>query len=859
MSGCAPPKLAKVLLKFLSGKEHLQAFWGDVEEIYCDEVEDKGKLNAKCWYWRQVFRAIPSFCRWYGAQSFAKINNYIIMGMRSHWKSKVYSLITLFGLVLGLTLSTLIFRWVSHEMSYDRFHVNANHIYRVCEKRHLKDHISKSYWTPGLLAAALKKDFPEIQYTVRAAWTGERLIRRGDQLFYENRLLCVDRDFFKMFTFPFKQGNPERSIEEPYGIVLSESFAKKYFGDENPIGKSLQMENKYEFTVKGIIKDVPRNSDFKLDLLLPFKMVEKLGWNMKTWDFSMATTYLQLKPGTNLNLFKQKISKYIRKHKKDSNIELYLQPLTAIHLHSSGPADSNGELIQYVTIFSIIGILILVMACINYMNLATARAEMRAREIGIRKVVGASRKNLIGQFITEALLLTAFSLLVVPVVISCILPEFNQITGIHFNFKDFLEPNFLIFIFLISLLTGLTAGIYPALVLSAFKPRHILAKQSKGPNRGSKLRFFLVTIQITASLLLILNTHVMLRQTIYLKNLDLGIDKKRVAIIPLGISNRNNKAIYDSLKNNLISHPGTQSISASFTHPFNFGTPPLAITYNGERLDRDITINMTSVDFDYIENLRIKILEGRGFSRKYGEERHSLVVNKAFARLLGSDSPINKRIFLNNVPCTIVGMVQDFYTSAVTHTAIEPLILFLSETGINFIQVRFEGNNLAASITDLEKAWKKAAPNLPFQYEFLDTSFDDQFIWMENLSLILQYFTIIGIMIACLGLFGLSAFYAQRRSKEIGIRKVLGSTTSRLVFLLCKDYLRLVTTAILISWPLGFFILNRWLQNYPNRISLPLTSFLLSGILAFIITIAAVIFQSIRAASTSPVNAIRSE
>ncbi len=856
MSYYGPPRLAKALLKFLSGQEHLQAFWGDVEEIYNEKVEENGEFRANLWYWQQVFQAIPDFFLWYSIQSHAMIKNYLTMGIRTLRKNKGFSMITLSGLVLGLTIFSLIFKWVSHEMSYDRFHVNAPYIYRVCEKRHFNDHIAISYWTPGPLAAALKSDFSEIQHVARIAWTGERVIHRGDQRFYENGLLCVDQDFFQIFTFPFIHGSPKKALEDPYGIVLTESYARKYFGKENPLGKSLRMDNTYEFTVKGIIRDVPQNSHFQLDMLVPFKVVEKLGWDMKTWEFSMASTYLQMKPCIDSTVFTKKISFYARKHQKDSNIELYLQPLTSIYLHSASD-DSRGGRILYVTIFSIIGILILGMACINYMNLATARSDLRAREIGIRKVVGANRKNLVMQFITEALLLTMFSLFIVPLVISSILPEFNQIAGTNFNFKDFLKPDFLIPITLISLFTGLAAGIYPALVLSSFQPNHILVKKSKGTPQRSKVRFLLVTIQITASLLLILTTHVMMRQMNYLKNLDLGIDKEHVAVIPLGIANRNNKSLYNSLRNTLRSHPGIKSISASFTHPFDFGTPPMAITYNGERLDKDITINMTSVDFDYIETLKIKLLEGRSFSRKYGEERRNLVVNNAFARLLGSDSAINKRILLKDVPCTIVGVVQDFHTSSVIHSAIEPLILFLHETSINFIQVRFDGNNLAATIKDLEKAWKKVSPNLPFQYEFLDTSFDKQFKEMENLSRILQYFTIIGIMIAGLGLFGLSAFYAQRRNKEIGIRRVLGASVFSLVFLLCKDYLRLVITAILISWPLGFFILTRWLQNYPSRISFPFASFLISGVLAIIITTAAVIFQSIMAATTNPINTIQ--
>ena len=534
MSGTRPPVFAKMLLKFLSGKEHLGAFWGDVEEIFNDKVEEKGKFAAQLWYWRQVCQAIPHFCRWYAAQACSMSKNYIIMGLRTGWKSKSSSIITLSGLVMGLTVFSLIFMWVSHEMSYDRFHVNADHIYRVCEKRHFNNQVTNSYWTPGPLAAALRSDYPEIRYAVRTAWTGERVIHRGDRRFYEKRILCVDQDFFNMFSFSFIKGDPETAMKDPNGVVLTESMADKYFADENPLGKILMMDNKYEFIVKGVIGDVPRNTHLELDMLVPFDVAEKLGWAVKTWDFSMATTYIQLKPDTGFRIFNQKISDYLKKHQENSTTEFYLQPLSAIHLHSSNAGNAGAGRFQYVIIIFIVGIMILGMACINYMNLATARSETRSKEIGIRKVIGASRRNLGGQFLTEALLLTMFAFVMVPILIKILLPAFNQITGIYFMFEDFLKWNFLGPIVLISLFTGLAAGIYPAWVLSSFQPKYVLTKKSNSGGGGSRVRFILVTTQIAASLLLILTTHVMMRQIKYLKNLDLGMDIKDVAVISRG-------------------------------------------------------------------------------------------------------------------------------------------------------------------------------------------------------------------------------------------------------------------------------------------------------------------------------------
>lgn len=858
MSIGSPPRLAKFLLKYLSGKENLAAFWGDVEEIFCDKAREKGVLFAKLWYWRQVVQAVPHFCRWYGNQFYSMSRNYIVMGFRTGWKSRGASLIALSGLVVGLSVFSLIWMWVSHEMSYDRFHENARHIYRVCERRNFENHTAVNYWTPGPLAAALTSDYPEIRLAVRTAWTGERVIHSGERRFYENRILCADGDFFKIFSFSFVQGDPDTVLDDPSGIVLTESMARKYFGDRNPMGKNLEMDNKHVFVVKGIIRDVPRNTHIKLDMLVPFDVAEKLGWAVKTWDFSMATTYLLLKPDTDIRLFSQKISDYSGRHQDHSDTELFLQSLMDIHLHSSGSGGSAVQF-QYVMVIFVIGVMILSMACINYMNLATARSEMRSREIGIRKVVGAGRRNLVGQFLTEALLLTLFAFIMVPLVIRVVLPEFNRMTGIQFIFRDFIHWHFLGAMVLAALFTGLAAGIYPALVLSSFQPKQILAKTAKRGRKGSRIRLVLVTIQMVASLLLILTTHVMMRQITHLKHLDLGMNIKNVAVIPLGISNSNNQSIYNSLKNSMMSHKGIGIISSSFNHPLRFGSPPLAITYNGHRLDKGTTVNMTSIDYDLVDTLKINVIEGRKFSRQYGREWRNLVVNQAFARMLGPGSAVNKQIFLKDNLFTIVGVVADFHTSSVIDTAIRPLVLFFNGDSVNYILVRFNPNSLGDTLKDLETAWGQAAPNLPFQLQFLDAGFEDQFRDLDNLSRILRYFTVIGIFIACLGLFGLSSFYARRRRREISIRRILGSSTPRLVIFLSRDYIRLAAAAILISWPIGFVILGRWLQNYPNRISLPLSSFIFSGCLAVAITVATVIFQNIRAANSNPIDTIRTE
>lgn len=781
------------------------------------------------------------------------------VALRNLKKNKWYSLITLSGLIVGFTLFFLIYIWILNELSYDRYHQNADFIYRVGERKHFSGHTNVGYNTPGLLADSLRENFSEVEYAVRTAWTGERVIRRGERQYFENDIICADKDFFSMFTFHFIKGNAQTSLNEPYGAIITESFSQKYFGDEDPIGKQLEMENKYTFTVTGLIKDVPANSHFWFGMVVPFEIVEKLGWRMKTWEFSLATTFVHLKPGIDVKGFEKKIASQVKKHHKGSRTELFLQPLTEMHLYSTSGNTGGLRRIQYIYVFSVVGFLILCMAGINYMNMATARSEMRSLEIGIRKVVGAGKMSLVRQFLLEAVLLSMLALVLVPVLLYLLLPEFNAITGEQFTFSIFLKPGMILAMLLIALITGILSGSYPALVLSSLKPKTIFQYGAVGKLRGIKIRTILVSVQIISFLLLISGASIIGRQLSYLKNLELGIDKNNVMIIPLGISNQDNVSVYRSLKNELSSYPAVQNISGSFTHPFRFGTPGLRVTHQGKRLDKDVAIKLTSVDYDYLETLKINILEGRGFSRQYGDEKRNVLVNETFAHLLGTGSVVNQLIKLNGTPCKIIGVTKDFHISRVTESAIQPLVFFLSETGINHIIIRLKPANIAESLKFIGNVWKRINPAFPFQYHFLDANYNVQFKGIENLGKTIRYFSIVGVFIACLGLLGMAAFSAQKRYKEIGIRKVLGSSTINLVYLLCKDYIRIVLIAILSAWPIGWLVMTNWLANYPNRITLNHEAFILAGLISVAITIGAVIFQAIKAANSNPVDSLRME
>jgi ABC-type antimicrobial peptide transport system permease subunit len=696
----------------------------------------------------------------------------------------------------------LITVWVLHELSFDRFHKNASSIFRVSEKRYFPDQVQLNFRTPGPLSQQLKENFPEIRKSVRVAMTGERVLQSGQKTFYEDWILTVDPEFFALFSFPFIEGNRYSALDNPNAIVITEQIAEKYFGRENPIGQILTMDGRLDFTVTGLIKDVPSHSHLQFDMVVPFDVVEKLGWVTDVWDFSMALTYIQLDESVDHRVFEKKIAGLIKSYDKDTNIELFLKPLTKIYLFSSYDKPDGQGRIQYVYVFSLLGVLILIVACINFMNLATARSEYRSREIGMRKVIGASKAHIIRQFLVEAIFIAFLSLLLTPLLIQIVLPGFNRITGVTFALPDFLSAAMIFVVLGGTLFTGILSGSYPAFFLSSYEPVTVLKKMSTSGHRGAFLRKSLVLVQLSISLILLILSAVIYRQIDFLKSKDLGLNKEHVVSIPLGIANEENSQIYKRFKNEIANSYAVENVTAAFTHPTSFGTRAKDVVFEGRKLDEEMPVNITSVDFDFIETLKIEVLKGRSFAEEYGAERNNLIINERLETILGEGSALNKTLELgNDYKGNIIGVVKDFHLESVSNSQIGPLILFLNP-GINYIFVRIRPDDVAATLERLEQAWMKIAPHLPFSYNFLDEEFDQLYTDVENLGAILRYFTIIAGFIACLGLFALSSFAAEKRTKEIGIRKVLGSSVGDILFLLNKDFLKLILISNLIAWPL---------------------------------------------------------
>jgi ABC-type antimicrobial peptide transport system permease subunit len=787
------------------------------------------------------------------------LKNYFKIAFRNLIKKKGYSFINIAGLTLGITAFFLISVWVMFHLSFDRFHENASHIYRVMERRHFPDHVEYGFRTPGPLAASLEEKFSEVKEGIRVAMTGERVIKHDDKIYFENGILTVDPSFLRVFSFPFVLGDKETALNDLFSIVITESMTKKYFGAEDPMGKVLTLDDKFEFTVTGVVEDCPMNSHLWFDMLVPFEIVEKLGWSMDVWDYSMTISYLQLKENVDFQNFSTKIANYLMNFKEDTNIELMLQPLTRIHLYSDYENPDSRGLIQYIFVYSFVGILILFIACINFMNLATARSERRAKEIGMRKVIGAAKRHLIGQFLLEAVLIAFISLLFAPLLLEFFLPRFNEITGQSFTRDNFLSLKMILLTLCVTLLTGLISGIYPALFLSSFQPVKVLKGWVTLGTKGAFLRKTLVVIQLSVSVVLIIVSIFVFNQINFLKNKDLGFDKEHIVSIPLGISNADNPQIYQRFKDELSNDPRVLNITGSFTHPMRLGTPMQNIIYNGIRLDELSPLNVTSVDYDYIKTFKLPIIRGRSFSQEFGSERGNVIINESFEKLLGEDSALGKTLTDGeSYRGKIVGVIKDFHIEPASNALIEPLALFCHPS-VNFIFARILPDSIAETMVSLENAWKKSAPNIPFKYNFLDDDFERLYTDLENLGATIKYFTIVAAFIACLGILGLVSFSTEKRKKEIGIRKVLGSSSKKILTLLCRDYFKLALISNFIAWPAAWFFMKNWLMNFAYRVGLSLTVFVFSGFLSILITMITVGFQTIRASFADPVKSIRYE
>ncbi len=778
--------------------------------------------------------------------------NYLKITWRNLVRQKANSFINITGLAIGMTCSMLILLWVQHELSYDAFHENAKDIYRVVENQYYAGgEIFPVAVTPSPLAPALKTQFPEIVKSTRFSFNS-LTIKKDDKIFTEG-VAFADPDIFEIFTIPFVKGNAATALSSPHSIVLTEEAAEKYFGADEPMGQVLRINHRDDFLVTGVIKNISENSHLKYDLLAPFIYLQELGSSMESWGSNWCYTYVLLQKNTSHIEVDKKIIDLIKKNNKDSVTEIYLQPLAKIHLYSSGKytADIGGHGdIQYVRIFSAIAIFVLLIACINFMNLATARSERRAKEVGLRKVVGAQRRQLITQFFSEAIILSLLAFLVALVLVETLLPIFNDLSGKTLSLSR-LEVSVLSVFFTIALLCGIISGSYPAFYLSSFNPISTLKSNRSSQAGGSLFRKVLVVFQFALSVIMIIGTLVVSRQMDYIRNKNLGLEKENLGYFWMAGEFRKK---HEVAKQELLKNPNIVSITCTSQLPTYVARSSSGWEWEGKDPADEVLMHMLAVDDDYAKTFKMEMAAGRFFSRDFLTDSLAVVVNETAVNIMGMQNPIGKR--LNDY--TIVGVVKDFHFKPI-RTKIEPLVM-LRFPGQYFAMVmRLRPENLSATVAFVEKTYKKFNAETPFYFNFLDQDYDNLYRAEQRVGKLSGYAAIIAILIASLGLYGLASYMAEQRTKEIGIRKVLGASVPNLFFLLSKNFVMLAGIANLIAWPVAYFVMSGWLQNYAYRTSLNVAIFFAAAVLAIAIVLVTVSYQAIKAAVANPVEALRYE
>ncbi|MFC2157982.1 ABC transporter permease [Acidobacteriota bacterium] len=799
--------------------------------------------------------------------------NYFKTAFRNLKKHKGYAFINIAGLAIGMACCILIITFIMTELSYDKFHENRDRIYRLGLDATLGERIIYMPVNNNPTAPVLIKDYPEVVNAARIRPAGRISIVYNDNQFYQEGIFWADNSLFEVFSFKLIKGDRENPLKTAWSAVLTRSAAEKYFGDEDPIGKTVRLNTRQDVTITAIAEDVPHNSHFKFEMLVSFESLYVLNKQaMEIWLNFNNYVYILLDekadPAELEAKFPALIEKYMGRELKalGGTMKYFLQPLTSIHLHSNleGELEGGGNIL-YVYIFAAIALFILAIACVNFMNLSTARSATRAREVSIRKVVGCHRGELIRQFLGETVFYSIIALLIAMVLVLLALPYFSSISGIEMTLSTselpWLIPTFLGLI----LFVGLAAGSYPALFLSAFQPASVLKGATRGGKASRRFRSILVTGQFVISIGLIIGTGVILGQTNFMKNKYPGFDKSDILFIQI----RNPKVIkgMDSIKTKLKQIPGVENIGSSSTWPGGPGTNQSVFIPEGFSDNESQIMMQYFVDQDYLETMGIKIVKGRNFSTEYKTDTdEAIIINETAARNFGWDDPVGKTIRVpNDVTAeqqiswqtrTVVGVINDYHMESLRQV-IRPQILFY--TAGQILSIKTSGENAPVVLEQIKGLWGEVDPGFPLDYNYLEDTYDSQYQAEERLSDIFTSFTVFAIIIACLGLFGMASYSTERRTKEIGIRKVLGASTTGLVSLLSREFLKLVVFANLIAWPTIYFFMHKWLQNFAYRIGISVWHFLVPGILAVVIALLTVSYQSIRAALSNPVDALKYE
>jgi putative ABC transport system permease protein len=792
------------------------------------------------------------------------IKNYLRVAFRNLWRHKGFSFLNIMGLTIGMSACFLVFLYVKFELSYDDFHSKGNRIYRiVTDIVNPSETLHFSVAAPAMPVAA-KRDFPEIEKAVRFD-PGGMLVRRGDLKFQEDNMASADSTFFEVFDFPLLKGDPVRALREPFSVVLSETAAKKYFGSADPMGQHLYLTGDNNIgTVTGVMKDMPENTELKADMLVASYSGAADSNRDKNWGGFGDFSYFLLKPNTDAHALEKKFPAFLQNHiarmmKENNETYTYiLEPLKDVYLKSTRGGTVSGSKTN-VYVFSIVGIFILLIAGINFVNLTTARSTERAREVGIRKVIGAERRQLTGQFLGESVILCLVAFVLSVGVCAALLPSFNFLAGKTVSTGIFNHPGYIGTLFLIGLGIGLLAGIYPALVLSAFQPIIVLKGRFATGVRGLLLRKGLVISQFTISIGLIVATLLVSFQLNFMRHQELGFSKDQELVLDTHGDNHRN-----ALKDQIRGLPGVISVAMSSNTPGSGQMNAYSIIQNQKGEMQICSPDLFFVDFDYIPQYQIKVIAGRAFSRAFGSDTtQSMILNEAAVRMLGYHSPqdaLGRDFSQWGRKGKIIGVVKDFHYQGLQQV-IRPLSLRIEPDGCDQLSVKVGTANLKGTIAGIEKTWHSIIPYRPFSYFFVDEMFDRQYRAEDRFGKLFLYFSALAIFISCLGLLGLASYSTLQRTREIGVRKVLGASVGGIVVLLSKDFLWLVGIAFVVATSASYFLMKRWLDTFYYRIDINSAwwIFVLAGLGALGIALFTISFQAVRAAVANPVNSLRAE
>lgn len=799
------------------------------------------------------------------------LKNYLKIAFRNLLNQKFYSAINIIGLSIGISACIFVTLYIKHDLNYDRYHKNAEQIYRIGFSATEEGKTFYMAQSPALLGPTLKNIYPEIKKYSRIYFSERSLVKVGDIKNYEDRISYADSTFFEIFTYDVLVGNKAEFLKKANSIVLTESTAKKFFGNENPLGKIIEIDNRYNFEVTGVIKAVPTNSHFKFDFLASYSSLDKqsVAIYLPQWGATFGSyTYISTEKGFEPKEFEKKAENFFRTYTDMTNADwkIIVSPLLDIHLnsHLNDEIEENSSMLK-ILILGSIALFILLLACINFINLSTARSSKRAVEIGIRKVLGAVKFQLVKQFLSESVLLSLISFTISIIAVIFLLPSFSTLVGTEISFNPGANWIALIFVIIGVLLVGVLAGLYPAFFISSYQPIKVIkgVRASKtGKKSVSFLRKGLVILQFAISIILIAGTIIVNLQLKYLREYNMGFDKEYMIVLPVHEKVGNN---YKTIKNELKKIHGVLSATAGRGAPINsnnFGADCKPNGVNDEHGAFGIELN--SVDYDYMNHFGVKIIAGRNFSEEFsGDFPNAMVINEKMVKSLGLQNPqdaIGKSYFIsiNEYKPEIIGVVKDFNSSSL-HNEIASQVFMTNSNWFKEFIIKVKSENISSTINSVNELWAKFFPQYPFEYNFLDESIDKMYKSEEKYSRVISTFSVVALFIACLGLFGLASFVTELRKKEIGIRKVLGASVNNIIQIISGEFAILVMIANIIAWPVAYYFMNKWLQDFAYRIEMTWWIFIASGCIALLIALIAVSFQARKAATTNPIESLKYE